>query len=207
MKKIFRRKTVFIVAILLSALVVCVWLVLHKPRPDEKDNIRKETRILTESFPTKMLVLGDKFPVLPEGVNVEYVDHITVELTETTGTKYTYVMLIINDLSGEVCLTDEDFETIQQILNQKHVFFTYIGESNLAKFEEKGFHQFACPINDDGNRSFTCFDGVELMGVYSSDYDEVRDGGLSDGSLFVGIESAMVYMLEDREQEIGGGIR
>lgn len=205
MKRKNRGKAIIITAILMSALAVGVWFVLRKPKTDDKDYIKKDTRILTESFPTKMLVFGDRFPVLPKGVEVEYVDHLSLELTEIAGTKYMYVMLVINDISGNVKLVDEDFEIIRQILDQKHVFFTYLGESNLAKFAR--FHQYPCPIDEDGNCSFTSFCGDELMELYCLDDDHVRGEGLSDGSLFEGIESAMVYMLEIHAQEVGGGIR
>lgn len=207
MKGKIRGKTVLIAGILLGLIVVCVWLVLRKPKPDNADSIKEDTKFLTESYPTKMLVYGERFPVLPEGVKVEYVDHISPALTEITGTEYKYVMLVINDLSGKVHFSDEDCETIRRILNQKHVFFSYIGESNLTEFARLGFHQYDCPMNEDGNRSFTWFDGSELMGVYSAGYDDVRGGGLSDGTLFEGIESAMVHMLEDHVPEIRAEIR
>ena len=194
----------FVLLALAAALFWIVWL--NNQKADESD-IRKDTRILTESFPTKVIVLGDEFPVLPKGVNAEYIDHISGRAVDLSGTEYEYVMLIINDIQGSVTLTDEDYETIRQLLKQEKLFFSYLGKSKLMEFQKRGFHQLDSPIDDDGNRSFTFFGGRELMGVYSSDYDEVKGYGLSDGSLFEGIQSAMVYMLEDREQEAKGRFR
>ncbi|MCR5087204.1 MAG: hypothetical protein K6B39_07420 [Lachnospiraceae bacterium] len=193
------------VLIAIAAIVCFVW-----PRNEEngENDIRKDTRILTESFPTKTLVLGDEFPVLPKGARVEYIKSLSQEVIDISGTEYKYVMLIINDIDRNVHLTDEDFDTIREILKLDYVFFSYIGGSQLAEFDRRGFHQNMGSITEDGNLSFTYFGGVELTGVYSKEIEEnVKDRGLSDGSLFEGIQSAMVYMLEDQMQETGGGIR
>lgn len=131
------KKLVGIIAILLG--IVALVQVINKTTSND-DNVSNSPKSIFETYKTEVIVYGDEI-LLDEGCVVRQIDNISNEnIIPTSDFQYTF--LILNDIDGELDLSDESILTIKENIDNNGLRMFYFGKDYLDKFVELGvFHQ------------------------------------------------------------------
>lgn len=101
-------------------------------------NYSDEIRILNENFPSDIVVYGEDVN-FDQSLNYRVITQISEENLKCDK-KYKYSFFVINDRSGNLEISDEEFALCKRLCDEKDINFYYIGEHYLAHLEEFGFH-------------------------------------------------------------------
>lgn len=111
---------------------------------NEGEETTDKTKKILETYKTEIIVYGDEVE-LDEHCTIRKIDALTKENLDLDE-EFMYTYLIINDLSGELTMSDNDFEILyDKCYNDKLCFF-YLGENYLENFREAEI--FVQPLKD-----------------------------------------------------------
>lgn len=134
------KKRVLVIIICLVALIgVAIIIYISQFKNSEEDvemsSTENDLKIVTETFPTKFIVYGDKIE-FNEKVNVEYVTDIN-EDTLAYDENYKYQMVIINDLNSNAEMTDDEWLMLYaKVTNDKRYNCFYLGDEDFEQLSE-----------------------------------------------------------------------
>ena len=101
------------------------------PFMPEDEDMSADVKIVTENYKTEIIIYGDEIP-FDEACYVRYIDKITKE-NLTSDDSFVYTVLVINDLNGNVELTDENMENIHSYVYDDKKDFFYLGKDDVDK--------------------------------------------------------------------------
>jgi len=127
-------KKIIIVAsvVLLMVLGGILYFVISSKEENVMDTYGQNIDIIMNQYPTKVMVLGDKIEFRSQ-LKYEMVSKITESWYAFEPGKYNGTVLIVNNLCGDVSLTDRDYELIKKGIQNQGVQFIYLG-GNLQSF-------------------------------------------------------------------------
>ena len=125
--------TSFIVSIVLVLTVFFVWMFSGDDSVEE-DSYSKNIRILNENN-VSLVIYGDEIK-FRDGVKYKNVSEINE--SSFNGNEF----LVLNDLSSNALLDDEDYTEIKELVSNG-VTFMYYGMSKFDAFQEKGFFNYS----------------------------------------------------------------
>lgn len=137
MKKHIKPLLIFLGIIIV---VVSGWLIYQyfsQPVSNVVGSYDKEIKILNESYPSDIMVYGEDVG-FDERLIYRTIDTLTEENLKSES-KYKYSFLVINDRSGNLKITDEEFELCKMMCDEFDMNFYYIGEQYLTNLKNFGF--------------------------------------------------------------------
>ena len=128
-------KLVCILGFLGIVVIILIVGVFQRIKGEEQESltsVEQDQKIVTESFPTQFVIYGDEIDFAP-AVFVRYINAINEEnLRIQNG--YTHQMIIINDLSGNVNLSDEEWLLINQYVKSDSRYnMFYLGSKEFEQ--------------------------------------------------------------------------
>ena len=136
---------VFIAAIIF---VVCyfgrVLYLTLRPNDNTSSNesycpYEKEITILNDNFPSDIIIYGEDV-LFDNRLKYRTVSELT-ESTLNSGSEFKYSFLVINDRSGNLKISDEEFILCKRLCDQKGQNFVYLGEQYLSHLQDFDFCQ------------------------------------------------------------------
>lgn len=134
------KKRILMLIISLLVIIAIAFAVLIKQFTNSDGDVEisspeNDLKIVTESFPTKFIVYGDKIE-FNEKVNVEYITDINKD-TLAFDENYMYQMVIVNDLSGNAEMTDEQWLMLyDKVINDKRYNCFYLGDEDFEQLSQ-----------------------------------------------------------------------
>lgn len=146
MKKI-RNRIIFVIAGL--AMLFLIVFFIHqswsakKTNKTEKDTYDNNIDILNNSYPTDIIIYGEKIP-FRETLIVRTVDRISEDILKTDKERQ---IIILSDLDGTLQIDDEELMIIKNKVNNLQCDFYYLGTNLIDKLINLEFID-AWPEND-----------------------------------------------------------
>jgi hypothetical protein len=104
------------------------------------DSVDTNIRILNEVRPTDVIVYGEQVEFRPHFVHRK-VGNLSRESLTLNSDKYKHKAIVISDLDGTVALTQADYATILQLIQEEGYFFLYIGRAKFQALRDNGFER------------------------------------------------------------------
>lgn len=143
-KKIF---TIIGSLIFLMGIVVAVILFKNANNSKEMDSYDKYINAAINTHPVEIFVFGKDCSFRD---TVEYKTIIDFDSDNLYSDKE-YKLIIVNDIDGNISLSDEEYSTIHDYIFDKHYAFLYIGTNLLQEFVK---HDFIMDNFEKGDCSF-----------------------------------------------------
>ncbi len=146
MKPSTKKITVIALSIFIAALAVgivsyCIFRYFISSSLNEEtaySTYDTEIKILNESYPSDIIVYGEDVG-FDSGLKFRTINEIKEEhFTQDSNYKYTF--FVINDRGGTAKITDEEFELIKRVCDEKNINFFYIGKQYLEHLKDFGFY-------------------------------------------------------------------
>ena len=153
-KERFILKPLLVTVVLLLVLVATLLgIAYHKARnevdPEEGglSAVERDILTVTDTYPTLFIVYGDEIDFAPS-ISVKYIDEINSESLAISN-DYCYGMIIVNDLNGQVDLSDNEWNEIYHLVNTNDQYnFFYLGDEEFAQMDELGFFPEASALTE-----------------------------------------------------------
>ena len=97
-------------------------------------------RILNDLCPSDIIVYGEDIG-FRSTLNYRVITEIT-EDSLTSDPKYKYSFFVINDRSGALKITDDEFALCKRIAEENNQSFFYVGQQYFKKLKEFGFYDY-----------------------------------------------------------------
>lgn len=101
-------------------------------------NYEDEIKILNERFISDIIVYGEDVN-FDKALNYRTITSITDDNLKSDS-KYKYSFFIINDRTGNLKITDDEFMLCKKVCDENNINFYYIGKQYLEHLQEFGFH-------------------------------------------------------------------
>lgn len=96
----------------------------------DMSSVERDIRILTETYPTQFVVYGEMID-FDSSIKVKYVEEINEE-TLRREPQYVYSVIIVNDLTGKVTLSDEEWGMISELVKSDNTYnLFYLGNEDI----------------------------------------------------------------------------
>ncbi|MFT3952480.1 MAG: hypothetical protein QM689_11160 [Oscillospiraceae bacterium] len=102
------------------------------------DSYDQAIAVVNENYPSDIIAYGEDI-----GFRASLRFRTITEITEaslTSDQKYKYALFVINDRNGQLNISDQEFELIKRLTEEKNLNFYYIGTQYLQKLKEFGFY-------------------------------------------------------------------
>lgn len=167
------KKLVGIISFLLG--IVVVILFIGETSSNSTDVINAKQSIL-EKYKTQVIIYGEEI-ILDEECYVKKIDNISNEnIIPTSDFQYTF--LIINDIDGELNLSDENILCIKDSIDNNELRVFYLGKDYLEKFVELNvFHQPFLETDMSLGVVFERNIKTEVVGTWTKELNEMYQNG------------------------------
>lgn len=132
---------------------------------DELTTVEQERFIVTQTYPTQFVIYGDAIE-FHDSISVRYVDQINEENLEIED-DFLYEMIIINDLQGNINLSNEEWEIISKYVKSDNRYsFYYLGNKEIEQIYNLGIissldlwgqNDLSIGLTHEGNQLVTVF--------------------------------------------------
>lgn len=131
----------------------------------DKDTYDQILDTIKDKYPTDIMVYGDELEVR-ESSNIRYLDHLDGDSLKTSKK---YYILVLNNMKGDLDLSQDDFDLLYQYVVEGNYPMIYISNPDqdyISEFQEKGFYEE--PMEEDSCGFLLRHEKGEL--VYSDEF-------------------------------------
>ena len=156
--------TVIIIIVVVFGIAV-IALKYYSKGEEERDSYDEEIIIINKTFPVDVVIFGDSIEFRPE-FEYRMIEDITDELLIFNKSKYLRLVIIVNDLSSTVSLTEKQYKIIKRGIENDIIDFYYLGTRLINKLIE--YEIWNAPLGEGElavclalyNRNLTYFSGI-----------------------------------------------
>ena len=170
------KKTLGISLGIILALALMLLLIVfftHRDNDEGLASVDKELKIVTQSYPTQFVVYGEVMDFDPL-VSVKYIKEINQE-TLTKGEEYVYGLIIVNDLNGEVDLSDDEWRVISDLVqSNKYYNLFYLGNEDIEQLLRVGVISDLDMWNESDLSIGVTHEGEDIITVFGTYYKNAK---------------------------------
>jgi hypothetical protein len=141
-----KKKMIITIILIITASIFVIGLITYinpfflsflSNKSNEKDTYHKDLDILSQSYPSDILIYGDNIP-FEEQLNVKQISEINDDLLQFDSACM-FHFLIINDRNGNLTMSDDEFIFIKKKADNLGINVYYLGSQYLQKMQKHGF--------------------------------------------------------------------
>lgn len=170
-RRIKKATVIGIITFFTICILVGTMHIFFRKDQEELSSNEKALKIVTETYPTQIIVYGDKIN-FDSAISVKYIDVVNKE-TLTRESKYSYSLIIVNDLTGNATLSDDDWSLLSDLVKSDNTYnLFYLGDEDIDQILRVGVVSDLDMWNEGDLSIGLTHEGADIITVFGTYYKD-----------------------------------